>query len=65
MGIFSFGIGDGIWLIYSKKDPRWNTNGRARGTTIAFRHEAELYIESKKEEFGEPPDDLEIRCMKD
>jgi hypothetical protein len=62
MGLFDH---EGSWWIYSKKDSRWNTNGRATGTIMTFQHEAELAIEEMKTRLGEPPDDLEWGCMKD
>jgi len=48
MGMFNFGIREGSWWVYSKKDLKWNSNGRSRGTITIFQHEAELYVESKK-----------------
>lgn len=61
-------ISSGSWSLTSKKDPRWNkADGRAEVMVISAGYPKEVtdYIAAKKEEFGDPPNDLTYSCMKD
>ena len=60
-----FGGGYGYWSVQSKKDPRWNARGRAFGSALTGPSEMHYWIEQKKKELGEPPDDCRMSFMKD
>lgn len=64
MGIFS-PIREGSWWLHSKKDPRWDCNGRAYVGGLVIPQECENKIKQLKQTLGEPPDDLEWGYMKD
>jgi hypothetical protein len=61
-----FGPKEGSWWMRSKKDPRWNCDGRGLLLFSAgIPDEAKEKIEELKKKYGEPPDDLEFGGMKD
>ena len=55
----------GDWWVRSKKDPRWNCQGRAVVGGFMIPQEAKDAIEKKKSKLGDPPDDLTAEYMKD
>jgi hypothetical protein len=55
----------GSWSVYSKKDSRWNGSGSALVGGFVMPKEAAEFIEQKKKELGDPPDDLNWSYMKD
>lgn len=65
-----FGRGDdsdygASWWIRSKKDPRWDADGRCGHSIFSIEAAAREEIEKKTKTLGEPPDDLEMGGMKD
>lgn len=61
-----FGPSEGTWWVYSKKDPRWNREGRGDGfVTLGGPEDMQTWIRKCKEKFGDPPDDAEMGFMKD
>lgn len=58
---------EGTWWTRSKKDPRFNMNGRGIVGMFALPEDAKVAIDKKCAELGlaEPPDDLEFEYMKD
>jgi len=59
-----FGPKMGGWWLRSKKDPRWNSDGRGYIGGLQC-YEADKKIEELKQCLGDPPDDLEMGAMKD
>lgn len=55
----------GTWQVWSAKDPRWNASGRDIVGCFSMPVGAEKWIEEKKKELGEPPEDLQWSYMKD
>ncbi len=56
----------GSWWVTSASDPRWNGSGRSDHVGMfATPGEATAHVERKRQELGEPPDDLEWGYMKD
>lgn len=52
----------GSWQVCSKKDTRWNNNGRTKGlATAGGPPEMHEWIDECKEKYGEPPDDLNLK----
>ncbi|HEY4497079.1 MAG TPA: hypothetical protein VI432_02940 [Candidatus Paceibacterota bacterium] len=60
-----FGPREGSWWLRSKKDPRWNTDGRAYVGGFLMPEACRSKIDELKLRFGEPPEDLEWGYMKD
>lgn len=56
---------NGSWWLRSKKDPRWNRDGRGLVGGFVMSKECEEAIERLKRRFGKPPKDLEVGYMKD
>lgn len=66
MGLLGGIVREGSWWVSSKKDPRWNTQGRGFVGGLLCPPDAESFLEEKKKELNcEPPDDLEFGYMKD
>lgn len=55
----------GTWWFSSKKDSRWNIDGRSEVGMFAMPREAKETLEKLKKEYGEPPSDLEFGYEKD
>ncbi len=57
----------GTWFFSSKTDPRWNGSGRVDDMVITAGppQEAKDFLEAKKDEFGELPNDLTFSMLKD
>lgn len=56
----------GSWWVRSKKDPRWNADGRGYGlVTGGGPQEMQDWIEECRKKYGDPPDDCEHGFMKD
>ena len=62
-----FGGGAGSWWFRSKKDPRWNRDGRSEFmvVTAGMCSEAKEALQAMKRRLGKQPSDLEYGCMKD
>ena len=62
-----FGGRAGSWWLRSKKDPRWNRDGRSEFmvVTAGMCSEAEAALKEMKSRLGKVPKDLEYGCMKD
>jgi len=54
----------GSWWLRSKKDPRWNSEGRGMVSSY-YIPDAEREMERLKKKYGKPPSDLEMGGMKD
>jgi len=57
-------IREGSWWLTSKKDSRWNAQGRARVGGLVIPEDCKKRVEELKRKFGKPPDDLEWGYMK-
>lgn len=64
MGMFK-PVREGSWWMSSKKDPKWNANGRGMVGGFVMPQEVETMLEHLKTKYGDPPDDLEFGYMKD
>lgn len=61
-----FGPARGSWWLYSKTDSRWDCSGNTDSCGgFVMPDECKARLEFLKEQFGEPPDDLEYGYMKD
>jgi hypothetical protein len=61
-----FGPKLGTWWVSSKKDPRWNNQGRGYGlVSEGGPTELGAWIDLCRNKYGEPPDDAEQGFMKD
>jgi len=61
-----FGPKMGTWWVHSKKDPRWNKEGRAKGLVcMGGPAEMEAWIEKCTKKYGKPPKDCTHGFMKD
>ena len=68
-----FGGRAGSWWLRSKKDPRWNGDGRSEFMVVTAEmfseagmcSEAEAALKEMKSRLGNVPKDLEYGCMKD
>lgn len=61
-----FGPKPGTWALLSKKDKRFNMQGRGKVGGLVMPAEAKRALETKKAELGcDAPDDLEFSYFKD
>lgn len=61
-----FGPKMGSWWVRSKKDPRWNKDGRGYGLVVlGGPGDMSDWIKYCTEQYGNPPDDCEQGFMKD
>lgn len=60
-------MGEGIWWVRSKSDPRWDGSGRSGAVGMFSKPpEVDVHVESKKRELeSEPPKDAEWGYQKD
>lgn len=61
-------MAQGSWVFLSESDPRWRRNGRGQvGMFCSWRSvpEAAAVFAEMKQEYGEPPADLEWAYCKD
>ena len=61
-------MASGTWSLRSASDPRWNTSGTLNvglGGLEDRPHEAEIWVEDKTRELGQPPKDLTIEVWRD
>lgn len=55
----------GTWSVESKKDERWNKEGRGLVEVFSVHADARAWIEKKQQELGPEPDDLTYGYVKD
>lgn len=55
----------GSWSVISKKDPRWNCNGRDIVGGFDMPRRCREKLKELEALYGKPPDDLEYSYMKD
>ena len=61
-----FGPKMGSWWVTCKSDPRWNNNGRAKGSvTAGGPTEMREWLEKCEKNFGDIPEDAQQGFMKD
>lgn len=66
IGSMMFGPKMGSWWVRSKKDPRWNKNGRGKGLCCSGGPKGmQDWIAECEKNFGEAPEDAEYGFMKD
>ena len=65
MALIGGSIREGSWWLHSKKDSRWNDQGKGIVGGLSVPREAQKSIERNKKLYGDPPDDLEWGYMKD